>query len=69
MSVKTLAGKSDTIKLIKGKLDDVLTIFKVALGPTKDTGLRCLEYSICSVQQAVRDDATEELEMEQKKNT
>jgi len=63
-SAKALAAKSDTIKLVKGNLDDVPAVFKAALETTNGSPI----WGVFSVQQAVQDGATQERETKQGKD-
>lgn len=63
-SAKALAAKSPTIKLVKGNLDDVPSVFKVALEATDNAPI----WGVFSVQQAVQDGATQERETKQGKD-
>jgi len=63
-SPKALAAKSDTIKLVKGNLDDVPAVFKAALETTNGSPI----WGVFSVQQAVQDGATQERETKQGKD-
>ena len=63
-SAKALAANSDTIKLIKGNLDDVPAVFKAALEASNGSPI----WGVYSVQQAVQDGATQERETKQGKD-
>ncbi len=63
-SAKALAAKSPTIKLVKGNLDDVPSIFDAALEATDNTPI----WGVFSVQQAVTDGATQDRETKQGKD-
>lgn len=63
-SAKALAAKSPTIKLVKGNLDDVPSVFKSALDATENAPI----WGVFSVQQAIGDGATQERETKQGKD-
>lgn len=63
-SAKALAAKSPTIKLIKGNVDDVPSVFKAALEATNNRPI----WGVFSMQQAVQDGATQEGETRQGKD-
>ena len=62
-SAKALAAKSTIIKLIKGDLDDASNVFRAALDASGGAPI----WGVFSVQQAIRDGATQERETRQGK--
>ena len=63
-SAKTLAAKSNIIKIVKGNLDDTPNVFKAALRASGDVPI----WGVFSVQQAIHDGATQERETKQGKD-
>ena len=63
-SAKSLAAKSSTMKLIKGNMDDVPSIFQAALEATANAPI----WGVFSVQQAIQEGATQSRETKQGKD-
>ena len=62
-SAKALAAKSTIIRLVKGNLDDTANVFKAALEASGGAPI----WGVFSVQQAIQDGATQEVETRQGK--